>query len=71
MGIPEKVAGLRMRRKWMVREKCHLQFCYEAVLQFVQEFLMKRKCEGEWMKSLGNVILRESLKELLYNGENV
>ena len=46
VGIVDKVQALRMRRKWMVREKEHLLFCYQAALQFVQEFLMQRTCHS-------------------------
>ena len=43
-GIAEKVKAVRRRRKWMVREKAHLLFCYDALRHFVQQFLLSRKC---------------------------
>ena len=44
--IMDRVKALRMRRKWMLREKEHLLFSYQAVLHFLHDFLLQR----EWVK---------------------
>ena len=41
--IMDRVKALRMRRKWMLREKEHLLFSYQAVLHFLHDFLLQRE----------------------------
>jgi hypothetical protein len=33
------------QRRYVIREKSQLQFCYEAILYHAQDILAKRKCE--------------------------
>jgi hypothetical protein len=36
------------QRRYVIREKSQLKFCYEAILYHAQDILAKRKCEY-WM----------------------
>jgi hypothetical protein len=33
------------QRRYVIREKSQLKFCYEAILYHAQDILAKRKCE--------------------------
>lgn len=42
ISIPEAVTALRNQRKAMIQHKEQLKFCYDAVLYYAQDILMKR-----------------------------
>ena len=57
--VPVLVRKLRQQRKYMIHEPHHLQFCYEAILYYAKDLLMKSKF------SIGKIVNGESTIQYL------